>query len=140
MALSGFSGNDRGTGNAHWYGGSSRFEWNYSFDEIAIRKGLTKDFYKEVAEMEIEYFDPYVPYKEGNLSAYVQAFGARDHATVTYQMPYASKQYYGENVNEANRCRQFHPLATSYWDEAAWNNSGTIMTAEINEIRKRHAI
>ena len=121
-------------------GTTLKFRWDYTFDEIAIRKGLTRDFYKDVADMEIQYFDPYVPYLEGNLSNYVQGYGAKDHATVTYQMPYAFKQYNGINVNENNRCRQFHPLATSYWDEAAWNNSGAIMTAEINRIRKRHAI
>lgn len=123
-----------------WTGKSSRFDWNFTPEEIAKRKGLTRAFYKDVADMLIQYYEPYVPYWRGDLSAYVQGFGAADHATVTYQRPYANKHYHGTGIDESKRCRLFHPLATSYWDKAAWNNSGERMTAEINLIRKKHAI
>lgn len=120
-----------------WLGISGRFQWNFSPEDIIVRKGLTRDFYKEVAKVMIEYMEPYVPYKEGKLSSYVQGFGAKDHATVTYQMPYASKQYY--NIG-ANFTKQFHPLATSFWDKAMWENSKDLVIAEVDEIRKRYSV
>lgn len=127
-----FSGNDRGTDGASWFSGSSRFYWEFTPDEIASRKGFGRQFNKAIAEILIKWYEPYVPYKEGPLSTRVQAFGASDHATVTYQMPYASTQYFGTSFNFT---KKYHPLATSYWDKAAWNASSDLIMAEIN--RKR---
>ena len=65
------------------------------------------------------HMDKYVPFDEGNLSTIVDI----QPSWITYEMPYAKYQYKGvredgtHKINEANRNRTYHPLATSYWDK-----------------------
>lgn len=129
--------------------GKFSFEWNYSHSVIVKRKGFGRDLNKHFADLVADYSEEYVPYYEGDLSHYVQTRATEDHGTVTYQVPYANAQYTGHWVdangrehfiNEANRCRDFHPLATSYWDKAAWTQYKSVITKELNEYRKAHSV
>lgn len=117
------------------------FEWNYSHSMIIKRKGLVgREFNKYFADLVADYSDEFVPYHEGDLSSYVQTFGAEDHGTVTYQMPYANRHYLGDNIDESKRDRRFHPKATSYWDKAAWEQYGPVISRKLNEYRKAHSV
>ena len=116
------------------------FEWNYSHSIILKRKGFGKELNKYFADLMADYSDEYVPYHEGDLSHYVQTRATEDHGTVTYQVPYANKQYQGININESNRDRRFHPLATSYWDRAAWSQYGSVISRKLNQRRKELSV
>lgn len=65
--------------------------------------------------------DPFVPMVSGRLATYTP------HGTeIWYEAPYAEYQYKGERedgthkINEANRNREKHDKATSYWAEKMW--------------------
>lgn len=125
------------------------FEWNYSHSVIIKRKGFGKELNKYFADLVADYSDEFVPFHEGDLSYYVQTFATEDHGTVTYQMPYASAQYTGRWVdgngrehiiNEDNRDRRYHQLATSYWDKAAWSHYGPVIGKELNRKRKELSV
>lgn len=122
------------------------FKWNFSNSMIIQRKGFNKELNKYLADLIADYSEEFVPYHEGDLSHYVQTFGAKDHGTVTYQMEYAGPQYVGHwvdrrtgktvYVNEKRRDRRFHPLATSAWTKQAWTTYGTQITQMIDKRRK----
>lgn len=65
-----------------------------------------------------KHMDKYVPFDKGNLADYNLG---PDY--VEYDQPYAEYQYYGMRqdgthiIDPANRARDKHPLATSYWDK-----------------------
>jgi len=123
----------------------AEFKWNYKHSVIIQRKGFGKELNKYFADLVADYSDEFVPYAEGDLSHYVQTFGAKNHGTVTYQMPYAGPQYTGENgsgVPEVNweRKKNPHPLATSYWDKACWATYGDEITKEVNRKRKELSV
>ena len=77
-----------------------------------------------------KHMDKYVPFDEGNLADY-----HLEKDAVVYEQPYARYQYYGvrENgthkINEANRNRTYHPLASSYWDKK-------MVSAEMQDVVK----
>lgn len=128
----------------HWYGGSLRFEWNFSNEELIDRLGIRKELNKKMADIVAAFCTEFVPYKEGDLSSYVQTFGAKDHGTITYQKSYASRQYYLEGKNEmggyqlpdnGGRTTLFHPLATSFWDKYAWKMYKDEITEAVEEER-----
>ena len=56
--------------------------------------------------------DPWVPFLEGPLS---QTLTITPNG-ITYEQPYATRQYYGVNFNHT---KDYHPLASAKWDEAA---------------------
>lgn len=74
--------------------------------------------------------DKYVPYHTGVLANYII-----EGNSIIYYQNYAAYQYYGKRkdgshpINEANRDRSKHPLATSRWAEK-------MKTAEIDDIVK----
>lgn len=88
-----------------------------------VQKFLTNTCYKHM--------DKYVPMDEGNLSTIVDI----QPKSITYEMPYARYQYKGMRedgthiINEANRNRTLHPLATSYWDKK-------MVSAEMQDVVK----
>jgi len=124
----------------------AEFKWNKSSVQITADKGFGKALNKYFADVFADYSDEFVPYYEGDLSHYVQTFGGKDHGTVTYQVPYSAAQYHGEwkdsrtgklvHVNEANRCKFVHELATSYWDKAAWAMYRDDIVREVDKKRK----
>lgn len=110
----------------NWYGGSLRFNWNYSNEELINRLGIRKELNKAMASIVMSYCAEFTPFKSGDLAKYVQTFGAKDHGTITYQKPYASRQYYlkspgsYEYPNNESRTLNPHDKASSFWDKQAW--------------------
>lgn len=78
-----------------------------------------------------KHMDKYVPFDEGNLADY----HLEGNDKIVYDQPYARYQYYGirgdgtHEINPANRNRNYHPLATSYWDRH-------MVSAEMGEIEQ----
>lgn len=85
------------------------------------------------------YMDKYTPFDEGNLSSIVTI----EPASITYEVPYASYQYFGERndgshkIDERNRNRDFHSLATSYWDREMVSAEGKDVTKEVADYVRR---
>ena len=77
-----------------------------------------------------KHMDKYVPFDEGILADY-----HLEKDAVVYEQPYARYQYYGvredgtHKINEANRNRTYHPLASSYWDKK-------MVSAEMQDVVK----
>ena len=86
-----------------------------------------------------DYMDQYVPYDEGYLSDYK----IPKPDTILYEQPYADYQWRGERIdgshkiNEANRNRSMHPLATSHWDEKMWTAHKDDILKEVAEFQKK---
>lgn len=68
--------------------------------------------------------DPWTPFLTGRLHSDLTI--TPDY--VQYNVPYAKYKYYGQ-VN----CKEFHPLATSHWDEVALQ---TEMDTFVNGVRE----
>lgn len=80
-------------------------------------------------ELCFQKMDKFVPMRNGDLATIVDV----QTDSITYQSPYASYQYFGvrkdgtRQINEANRDRSKHPLASSYWDRK-------MISADMNDI------
>lgn len=118
-------------------GSNTTFKWNYKNSVIIQRKGFTKELNKYFADIVAKYADEFVPYVSGRLSHDIQTFGAKDHGTVTYKVPYASTQYTSPTQN---RNRQYHPLATSYWDKYMWAQYKTQILDELDQKRRELSV
>lgn len=100
---------------------------------IIARLGLEPDgrVQAEFTKRCREHMDKYVPFDEGDLSTIVDV----QPSWITYESSYAKYQYRGmredgtHKINEANRNRSMHPLATSYWDKK-------MVSAEMGEVVK----
>lgn len=123
------------------------FEWNKTKSILIYDKGFTPDFYKKMAEICQSHFYKYIPYDPTRTAGEHLADSTRiskysDHATITYMKPYTRPVYKGEHPETGTRY-QFqkvpHALATSYWDQAAWTNEGSVISREINAARKKYA-
>jgi len=85
------------------------------------------------------HMDKYVPFDEGNLSMY----RIESPDTIVYEQPYATYQWRGERadgthkINEANRNRSMHPLATSNWPEKMWTAEKDDVVKEVAEFARR---
>lgn len=114
------------------------------FDDEAILSKLDKlkddATMLEIHNLFAKFCEPYVPMLSGVLSssglANVQPDG------VTYEAPYARYQYYLHDMNEdlagtTNRTRDFHPLATSFWDKAMIQQRGDEFVEEVRKILVR---
>lgn len=126
----------------HWYGGSLKFNWNYSNEELINRLGIRKELNKAMADIVMSYCAEFIPFKSGDLANYVQTFGAKDHGTITYQKPYASRQYYLKGSGyeyPMNEKRTLTPndRATSFWDKYAWELYRDEITEDVDEERIR---
>lgn len=121
------------------------FQWNYSHSIILKRKGFGKELNKYFAELMRDYSDEYVPYDTGALASQTRISATNDHGTVTYIAPHAGYQYTGDNgslvpESEWNRNRSVHPLATSFWDKAAWSQYGSVISRKLNQKRKELSV
>ena len=76
--------------------------------------------------------DPWVPFLEGPLSQTLNI----THEYVQYTMPYAHRQYYGD---EFNHTLDYHPLASARWDKAMMQVKGREFTRQVKEILVRRA-
>lgn len=73
---------------------------------------------------------PYVPMDTGMLSQTVDVRPGEVH----YKVPYANKQYNGENFNFS---KEKHSLATARWDEAMTAARGEDLARAVNAYIKR---
>lgn len=87
-------------------------------DRILLKRNLNKSgkglrfFTHEVRRLS----DPYVPFLNGKLSEEV----TESPGSITYNVPYARRQYYENN----GKNRSKHPLAGSHWTERMWADRG----------------
>ena len=79
-------------------------------EQLADDEQFHVQFYKMFAEK----CDPYVPYITGALATNITI----NKDGITYEQPYAQEVY--ESNNRHNL--EYHPLASSYWDEVAFEN------------------
>ena len=76
--------------------------------------------------------DPYVPFLEGPLSQTIEI----EPTGVRYTQPYAHYQYHGEDFNHT---KDYHPLATAFWDKVMMQDKGQEFTAQVEAILKARA-
>jgi hypothetical protein len=86
----------------------------------------------EIHNLFAKKMDPYVPFLEGPLSQTVEI----TPQYVRYIQPYAHYQYVGEGFNFT---RDYHPLASAYWDKAMLNSKGEEFVEEVRQILVRRA-
>ena len=96
-----------------------------------IEKVLTdNETMLEVNKALAEWCDPYVPYRTGALSKNITI----DADGVTYNQPYAYKNYYGVDIPHR---KTYHPLATAKWDEAMMADHGDEFNQVVSDIIAR---
>ena len=76
--------------------------------------------------------DPYVPFLEGPLSQTIEV----SPEGVRYTQPYAHYQYHGEGFNHT---KDYHPLATAFWDKIMMQDRGPEFIAQVEKILKDRA-
>ena len=91
---------------------------NNAINDVEVRAEIAKDFAHTI--------DPYVPYDTGKLSK----TATTDSKGVQYHVPYAAKNYYGEDIRHKT---EHHPLATAYWDKVAMQTEGEAFTERVKE-------
>lgn len=74
--------------------------------------------------------DPWVPMLTGQLSQHTNV----DETGVEYRQPYARYQYYGIDFKHT---KDFHPLASAYWDRVALSVKKDELMREIEGILYR---
>jgi hypothetical protein len=88
------------------------------------------------------HMDKYVPFDSGDLASTVSI--SNDGKYIIYNMPYASYQWRGERedgshkINEENRNRSMHPLATSHWDKKMITAEGDDVIKEVADYMRKH--
>lgn len=88
------------------------------------------------------HMDKYVPFDSGDLASIVSI--STDGKYIIYHVPYASYQWRGERedgshkINEENRNRNMHPLATSHWDKKMITAEGDDIIKEVADYIKKH--
>ncbi len=87
------------------------------------------------------HMDKYVPFDSGDLASIVSI--SNDGKYIIYNVPYASYQWRGERedgtrkINESNRNRSKHSLATSHWDKKMITAEGDEIIKEVHDEIKR---
>ena len=98
--------------------------------------GKTQAFFTNTCA---KHMDKYVPFDEGILAMYK----IPQPDTILYDQPYAEYQWRGERldgthkINEANRNRSMHPLATSNWSQKMWSAEKDDILTEVADYVKR---
>ena len=113
------------------------FHWNKKKSVIIKDKGFGKEFYRDVGNIFRQEMNDFVPYLTGALANNVAIAPSDTSVAITYRVPYARRQYYGEGV--VNRTTDPHSLATSFWDVAAWETRKSVIGKRVNEARIKHA-
>jgi len=92
-----------------------------------LRQALDNERFKtKVSKMYAEVCDPYVPYISGALSKNIKI----DSTGITYNQQYASNVYDSMNVHN----KEYHPLASSRWDDVAFANHKDEIAQKTEEI------
>lgn len=101
--------------------------------EITHNTGVQID----IAQQFINIVNPYVPCDTGNLSREVYITRSySDGMSIVYEAPYASKCYYGDDINFR---KDKHPLATAHWDKVAMQTERERFVREAEQIVKARA-
>ena len=88
------------------------------------------------------HMDRYVPSDSGDLASIVSI--STDGKYIIYEQPYASYQWRGERedgthkINEENRNRSMHSLATSHWEDKMMTAEADDIVAEVKDHIKLH--
>ena len=81
--------------------------------------------------------DEFTPYDTGALADNV----SETPSSFTYEVPYASYQYYGERQDGSHkivhRTLDKHPLATSYWDKHMVTAKGNEVVEDVRRYMRR---
>lgn len=101
-------------------------EFNNKLETVTNDPGLRTEIHQDFAQT----IDPWTPFLTGKLHSDITI----SDRCVTYNVPYAAKKYYGTVY-----CKEFHPLATSYWDVAAMQVEGDAFAARVKEMILRKA-
>ena len=72
-----------------------------------------------------EVIDPWTPFLSGELHSNLSI----DSSGVTYNVDYSAKKYYGTVY-----CKEYHPLATSHWDEVAMQTEMPVLEEKVKRI------
>ena len=84
----------------------------------------------EIGQILAEIIDPWTPFLTGQLSKNVFI----SESDITYLVPYAADKYYGEVYH-----KEYHPLATSHWDEVALQTQMPVLVARVQELLAQRA-
>lgn len=133
-------------------------KWHVPFSKIANRVTGGKDGLIFVANEARKLMDPYVPADTQVLADNVKVYAEGNTGIVEYTSPYAHFQYAGKvfvsevtgspwarylerkvPTDRSLKYQKFrHPLATSYWDKAAFGpRTGDLVNAYQSYISKR---
>ena len=86
----------------------------------------------EIHNLFAKTIDPWVPFLEGPLSQTVEI----EPHLIRYIQPYARYQYYGVGFNHT---KDYHPLASAMWDQAAMQVKRDDFVKQVMNIIKRRA-
>lgn len=111
------------------------FKWDKSLPILKQDKGFTKNLNLFVAIQAHKHMSKYTPMDTGMLDQTVEISASVDDGSITYLVDYASKNYYGDDINFS---KEKHPLATSHWDEAMKIADLGKLTREAEAYRKKN--
>lgn len=86
-----------------------------------------------VANRALEYMEPYVPYRSGDLNKSAVATPFK----VSYLEPYAHRVWEGVGMRIRSGDKAEHPLATSHWESAAAAAHGGELAEDVSEYLSR---
>lgn len=112
-----------------------KFEWNGKHSAVIQNLGFGKALQRDAAQILYNHAFKYMPYQSGDLSLNRHIQAGEKYANIVHQVPYANKQYTAVNVH---RYTGIHPLATSYWYDAAWKLEKREITKEVDEARLKY--
>ena len=98
-----------------------------------FKDGINQVIYEESWE--------YVPYKTGKLSGTsgsligIDAYVSITSRGIKYKMPYAGPQYYNDYNHPVDGP---HPLATSEWIAAAFEDKGDVIMERVEEVLEKY--
>jgi hypothetical protein len=100
-------------------------------DAIIAEKVLNPRVLQGYAEKAREFMEPYTPYRTGALDNSGKAYVEDGHGVVEYDVPYAARHYYGVG---GNLRKEFHPLATAFWDQAMMASKSSELADAVREL------
>ncbi|MBO7079512.1 MAG: capsid protein [Bacilli bacterium] len=103
--------------------------------KISLGLDTNGDVQKFLVNTCYKHMDKYVPKREGNLRTIVTF----DNTGVTYEMPYARYQYYGEREDGTHQVHNYTTPGTGpYWDERMMSAEREKIIREVQRYIRRH--
>lgn len=120
-----------------------KFEWNGSHSAVIENLGFGKELNRNAAEILYQHAFYYMPYVSGDLSTIVHIQALPNKANLVHTVKYANIQYTGEfpsgkKINEANRNKSPHDLATKEWYHVAFQHKKREITKEVDAARMKY--